>query len=177
MTFGGCSRSGKTGSHTAAVQVSSCVISEEAGKCKLSKNSRQRQNKTNQQASQIISLQAQNRKLSQLLKPKFLVETITQAVASSLKMGGNTKPDNSPSGYNSKPYLGKPHPSQLAPGVDGSLDLALTCWYCKDTGHLKENCVKLTQQLALDQQEPSNGGARKNDTNTIKNSQPLKKEN
>ena len=144
MTFGGHSRSGKTGSSTAAVEVSSFAISEEAGECKLSKNLGQRQNKINQQASQISSLEAQNRKLSQLLEPKFLVETITQAVASSLKMGGNTKPKNSPSGYNSKPYLGKPCPSQLAPSVDGSLDPALTCQYCKDTGHLKENCIKLT---------------------------------
>ena len=132
MTFSGHSRSGRTGSHIAAFEVSSCVISEEPGEHKLSKNSRQRQNKINQQASQISSLEAQNRKLSQLLEPKFLVETITQAVASSLKMGGNTKPDNSTSGYNSKPYLGKLHPSQLAPSVDP----ALTCPYSKDTCHL-----------------------------------------
>ena len=58
MTFVGCSRSEKTGSHTAAVEVSSCVISEEAGECRLSKKSRQRQNKINQQASQINSLEA-----------------------------------------------------------------------------------------------------------------------
>ena len=46
MTFSGNSRLGKTGSHTAAVEVSSCVISEEAGEHReLSKNSRQRQNK------------------------------------------------------------------------------------------------------------------------------------
>ena len=106
---------------------------------------RQRQNKINQQASQISRLEAQNRKLSQLLKPNFLVETITQAVTSSLKTGGNTKPNNSPSGYNNKPYLGKPCPSQFAPGVDVSLDPSLTCQYCRDTSHLKENCVKLTQ--------------------------------
>ena len=105
------------------------------------------------------------------------METITQAATSSLKMGGNTKPDNPTSDYNSKPYLGKPYPSQLVPGVDGSLDPALTCWYCKDTSHLKENCVKLTQQLALDNQEPSNGGTRKINNNNTKNSQPLKKEN
>ena len=145
MTFSGHSRSGKAGSHTAAVEVSSCVISEEAGVHRLSKNSRQRQNKINQQASQISSQEAQNKKLGQLLEPKFLVETITHAVANSLKMDKTTKLDSSPGGYNSKPYLGKPHPSQLAPGVDGSLDPALTCWYCKDTGHLKDNCVKLTQ--------------------------------
>ena len=144
MTFGGCNRLGKTGSHTSAVEVSSCVISEEAGECRLSKNSRQRQNMINQQASQINSLEARNKKLSQLLEPNFLVEMIAQAVASSLKLNKTTKLDSSSSGFTSKPYLGKPCPSQLAPGVDSSLDPTLTCRYCKDTGHLKENCIKLT---------------------------------
>ena len=64
MTFGSGSRSGKIGLHTAAVEVSLCVITEEAGEHKLSKNLRQRQNKINQQASQISSLEAQYRKYS-----------------------------------------------------------------------------------------------------------------
>ena len=72
------------------------------------------------------------------------METITGAVASNLNMGKSNNTESSPSGFVSKPYLGKPCPSQLAPGVDGSLDPSLTCRYCKDTGHLKENCVKLT---------------------------------
>ena len=177
VTFSGCSKSGKTGSHTASVEVSSCVISDEAGEHRLSKNSRQRQNKINQQDPQISSLEAQNRKLSQLLEPKFLVETITQAVASSLNINGNNKPSNSSSGYTSKPFLGKPHPSQLAPGVDGSLDLALTCQYCKDTGHLKENCMKLTLRLALDKEEPGNTGARKAANNPADDNRPPKMEN
>ena len=106
MTFSGQSRLGKTGSHTSAVGVSSCVISEGSGEHRMSKNSRQRQNKINQQASQIGSLEAQNWKLSQLLEPKFLVETITQVIATSLNIGRNNKPDNSLSGYNSKPTWG-----------------------------------------------------------------------
>ena len=144
------SRLGKTGSHTAAVEVSSCIISEETGECRLSKNLRQRQRKIDQQALQISSLEAQNKKLGQLLEPKFLVETITQAVASSLKMGKTTNPDSSPSGFISKPYLGKPCPSQLIPGVDSSLDPSLTCQYCKDTGHLKENCVQINPTTGLE---------------------------
>ena len=67
MTFGGWSRLGKTGSHTAAVEASSCVISEEVWGGRLSRNSRQRQKKINQQALQISSLEAQNKKLGQLL--------------------------------------------------------------------------------------------------------------
>ena len=42
MTFSGHSKSGETSSHTASVEVSSCVISEEAGEHRLSKKSRQR---------------------------------------------------------------------------------------------------------------------------------------
>ena len=37
MTFGGRSRSGKTSSHTATIEASSCIISEEAGEYRLSK--------------------------------------------------------------------------------------------------------------------------------------------
>ena len=82
--------------------------------------------------------------MGQLLEPKFLVETITKSVASNLNMGKTNNTEGSPSGCISKPYLGRPHPSQLAPGVDSSLDPSLTCQYCKDTRHLKKNCVKLT---------------------------------
>ena len=87
MMFGGRSKSGKTSSHTAAIETSSYVISEETGEHRLSKNSRQRQRKIEQQALQISSLEAQNKKLGQLLEPKFLVETITKVVASNLNMG------------------------------------------------------------------------------------------
>ena len=59
MMVGGRSKSGKTSSHTAVIETSSYAISEEAGEHKLSKNSRQRQRKIEQQASQISSLEAQ----------------------------------------------------------------------------------------------------------------------
>ena len=145
MMFGGQGRLGKTISHTATIEASSCIISEETGEHRMSKNARQRQRKIKQQAFQISSLKTQNKKLGQLLEPKFLVETITKAVASNLNMRKTTTAESSPSRFVSKPYLGRPHPSQLALGVDGSLDPLLTCQYCKDTGHLKENCVKLIQ--------------------------------
>ena len=113
--------------------------------------------------------------MGQLLEPKFLVETITKAVASNMNMGKIKNTECSPSGFVSKPYLGRPHPSQLAPGVDGSLDPSLTYWYCKDTGHLKDNCVKLTQRLVWNSQEPKSGGKPGSET-TTKNMLP-KKEN
>ena len=73
-------------------------------------------------------------------------------MASNLNISGGNKPQksytNGVSGYTRKPYLGRPRPLQLAPGVDGSLDPELSCQYCRDTGHLKENCVKLNRRLA-----------------------------
>ena len=130
------------------------MISEVSREPKLSKNSRQRQHKIDQQTAKISSLEAQNQKLAQLLEPKFLVETITKAVASNLNIGIDKKAAQNESGYTGKPYLGKPRPSKLALGIDGSLDPELSCRYCKDTGHLKENCVKLNRRLALENRQP-----------------------
>ena len=97
----------------------------------------------------------QNQKLAQLLEPKFLVETITKAVASNLNINMDKKSQQGKtSGYTGKPYLGKPRPSKLALGIDGSLNTELSCQYCKDTGHLKENCVKLNRSLALENKQP-----------------------
>ena len=58
------------------------------------------------------------------------------------------------SGYIGKPYLGKPRPPQLTPGIDGSLNPELSCWYWKDIGHLKENCIKLNRRLTLGNRQP-----------------------
>ena len=156
LTFGSQSWSGKVSSRTAAIETTASVISEVSREPKLSKNSRQRQHKIDQQATKISSLEAQNQKLVQLLEPKFLVETITKAVSSNLNINTDKKSlqHEQPSGYTSKPYLGKPRPSKLALGIDGSLDPELSCWYCKDTGHLKENCVKLNRKLALENKQP-----------------------
>ena len=103
-------------------------------------------------------MEAQNQKLTQLLDPKFLVDMITQAVANSLNISRGNKPQknntNCTSGYTSKPYLGKPHPPQLALGSDGSLNPELSCQYCKDIGHLKENCIKLNRRLAQENRQP-----------------------
>ena len=150
LTFGSRSRSGKVSSWTAAIETTASVISEVSREPKLSKNSQQRQHKIDQQAAKISSLEAQNQKLAQLLKPNFLVETIKKAVASNpnTNMDKKSSQKEQPSGYTSRPYLGKPRPLKLAPGIDGSLNPELSCHYCKDTGHLKENCVKLNRRLA-----------------------------
>ena len=121
MTFSGRRTLRKISSNTSVVEVSLSGISEEAEEPKLTKNSQQRQNQINQQAMCISSLGAQNQKLSQLLEPKFLVNAITTTVAGNLNIGQNNMPSSSSSwsGYTGEPYVGKPHSSQFAAGVDG----------------------------------------------------------
>ena len=155
LTFGSHSRSGKISSWEAAIETTASTISEVLQEPKLSKNSQQRQNKIDHQAAKISSLEAQNQKLAQLLEPKFLVETITKAVASNLNINVCNNPQKTESsGYTGKTYLGKPRPSKLASGIDGSLDPELSCQYCKDTSHLKEKCVKLNRRLAFENRQP-----------------------
>ena len=45
-------------------------------------------------------------------------------------------------------YNGKPQPSVLTSGTEESLDLTVTCQYCTDTGHIKDNCLRLQQKVA-----------------------------
>ena len=48
-----------------------------------------------------------------------------------------------------KPYLGLPREPQVTPSADGSLNAALSCKYCKDTGHDVSNCTKVKRKEAL----------------------------
>ena len=76
-------------------------------------------------------------------------------MASNLNINVGNKPQQSgTSGYTSRPYLGKPRPSKLTLVIDGSLDPELSCWYCKDTSHLKEKCIKLNRRLTFENKQP-----------------------
>ena len=98
--------------------------------------------------------------------PSKIVEVVTQAVA-----GGYQKSFQKPNTYQKstnpfvpsqqkpqasqnanpfgKPYLGPPREPQVTPGADGSLNPALSCKYCKDTGHDVSNCTKVKRKEAL----------------------------
>ena len=100
------------------------------------------------------------------LNPSKIAKVITQAVA-----GGYQKSFQKPSTYQKstnpfvpsqqkpqasqntnpfgKPYLGPPREPQVTPGADGSLNPALSCKYCKDTGHDISNCTKVKRKEAL----------------------------
>ena len=98
--------------------------------------------------------------------PSKIVEVVMQAVA-----GGYQKSFQKPNTYQKstnplvpsqqkpqasqntnlfgKPYLGPPREPQVAPGADDSLNPALSCKYCKDTGHDVSNCAKVKRKEAL----------------------------
>ena len=98
--------------------------------------------------------------------PSKIAEVVTQAVA-----GGYQKSFQKPNTYQKptnpfipsqqkpqasqntnpfgKPYLGSPREPQVTPGADGSLNPALSCKYCKDTGHNVSNCTKVKRKEAL----------------------------
>ena len=98
------------------------------------------------------------------LDPTKMVEAVTQAVASGYQKGyQRTNPfvkssnpfqatsqsqPNTTSQYG-RPYLGQPREPQLTPGADGNLNPALSCKYCKDTGHEVGNCAKVKRKEAL----------------------------
>ena len=98
--------------------------------------------------------------------PSKIAEVVTQVVA-----GGYRKSFQKPNTYQKptnpfipsqqkpqasqntnpfgKPYLGPPREPQVTPGADGSLNPALSCKYCKDTGHDVSNCAKVKRKEAL----------------------------
>ena len=113
--------------------------------------------------------------------PSKIVEVVTQAVAGGYQKSfqksntyqKSTNPfipsqqkqqANQGSNPFSKPYLGPYREPQVTPGADGSLNPALSCRYCKDTGHDVSNCAKVKRKEALkaaaasQQSNPANKG-------------------
>ena len=158
--FGGHARQRKSSATSSGINTEVNQISEPENR--PSKIPDSEKTKLNKQEAQIYTLQNQNTQLKGLLDPTLLVDVITQAVTTSLKISSQSiskgGAGTTRTGYVSKPYFGKPQPSQLAPGADESLNPDLDCWYCKDTSHLKENCIKLNHQLAQEQKktDPNN---------------------
>ena len=73
-----------------------------------------------------------------------LVKAITQAMSC---MYVGTKKSVSDQETKGNQFLGTNRPPELSKGLDGSLDPNLTCQYCKDTGHEKENCRQLQKKI------------------------------
>ena len=128
----------------------------------LSRNSRQRQSKIDAQAAEIAQMKTklnkalqEKKQLKKFFSPEKMVEAMTKVVSS---MTVQSRPSLSSKGtqyQGASSFKGRPRPPQLARGADGTLLPSITCNYCKDTGHFKDNCVwlnnKIARELAQDQ--------------------------
>ena len=123
----------------------------------LSHNSRQRQNKIDAQAAEIAHMKTElnkalqeNKQLKSLFSPDKVVEAMTKAVRA---MTMQSCPPSSSKGtqyQGASSFIGRPRPPQLACGANGTLLPSVTCNYCKDTRHFKDNCVQLNNKIACE---------------------------
>ena len=122
----------------------------------LSHNSRQRQNKINTQAAEIANMKAklnkalqENKQLKSLFSPDKMVEAMTKAVGAMTMQSRPTATSSKGTQYQgASSFISRPRPPQLAHGADGTLLPSMTCNYCKDTRHFKDNCVQLNNKIA-----------------------------
>ena len=96
-----------------------------------------------QQKEEIENLKAS---LATKVSQQQLVSAILQEMSYLFVGNKKTTSDNNNTG--GKKFLGTSRPPKSAMGTDGSLDINLICWYCKDTGHKLENCKQLQCKLA-----------------------------
>ena len=120
----------------------------------LSCNLRQRQTKINAQAAEITTMKTElnkalqeNKRLKSLFSPEKMVEAMTKVVsAMTVQTCLTSSMGTQYQGASS--YIGRPRQPQLACGADGTLQPSVTCFYCKDTRHVKDNCVWLNNKIA-----------------------------
>ena len=120
----------------------------------LSCNSRQRQAKIDAQAAKITSMKTElnkalqeNKRLKSMFSPEKMVEAMTKAV-SAMTMQSHLTSSKGTQYQGASNFIGRPRQPQLACGADGTLQPSVTCFYCKDTRHFKDNCVQLNRKIA-----------------------------
>ena len=139
-----------SGKQHAKVSITTAAV-DSGDKEHLSCNSRQRQTKINAQAAEITSMKAElnkalqeNKKLKSLFSPEKMVEAMTKAVSAMTMQSHPSSTSSKGTQYQGAlSFIGRPRPPQLARGANGMLLPSVTCNYCKDTGHFKDNCVWL----------------------------------
>ena len=131
------------------------------------KSQAKKDKKISAQSSQIKDLRskldqavAENSQIRELLSPATLTTAFSNMLmatktsfANKSRYAGNQQPGKG------KPFLGKCHPSKLTAGKDGVTNPDQSCQYCKDMGHLLENCVRLEarQQFLANQEKLKEG--------------------
>ena len=127
---------------------SSGALKEQKTHSQKKGNSKDKKIKSQRQLIEKQKWEIENLKATQAtgVSPQQLVSVISQAI-SYLYVGNNRTPKGNTSNSGKK-FIGTSRPPKPSMGVDGSLNVNLTCWYCKDTGHELENCKWLQNNLA-----------------------------
>ena len=120
----------------------------------FSYSSRKRQSMINAQAAKITTVKAElnkaleeNRKLKDLFSTDKMVEAMTKAVKD-MTMQSGPKTSKGTQYQGASNYIGRQRQPQLAHGANGMIQPDVICFYCKDTGHYKNNCVWLNNKIA-----------------------------
>ena len=124
----------------------------------LSHNSRKMQSKIDALAAKITAVKAkvnkaleEKKKLKDLFSPEKMIEVMSKVVSTmNMQSGPKTSKDTQYQGASN--YIGRQQQPQLVCGVNGMLQPSVTCFYCKDTGHIKNNCVWLNNKIACELQ-------------------------
>ena len=127
----------------------------------LSHNSRRQQSKIDAQTAEIATMKTElnralqeNKRLKSLFSPEKMIEAMSKVV-SAMTVQGHPKSSKGTQYQGASNYIGREQQPQLAHGADGTLQPSVTWFYCKDTGHIKNNCVwlnnKITHELAQEQ--------------------------
>ena len=120
----------------------------------LSHNSRRWQSKIDAQAAEMATMKTElnkalheNKRLKSLFSPEKMVEAMSKAV-SAMTVQRYPKSTKGTQYQRASNYIGRPRQPQLACGANGTLQPSVTHFYCKDTRHIKDNCVWLNNKIA-----------------------------
>ena len=124
----------------------------------FSHNSHRHQHNTGTQAAEITNMKSElnsaleeNQNLKEMFNPHWLVEAISKVVGN-ITMKEGPKPPQGTQYQGNSNYVRRLGQPQLAHGANGTLELTVTCHYCRDRGHIKDNCVCLCNKIAHDMQ-------------------------
>ena len=91
-----------------------------------------------------------------------MVKAMTKAV-SAMTMQNHPTSSRGTQYQGASSYIGRPRQPQLSLGANGTLQPSVTCFYCKDTRHVKDNHVQLNNKIAheLAQEQATTSGKAK----------------
>ena len=89
-------------------------------------------------------------KLKEMFNPNWLVKAMTKVVSNNMTMKESPKTSQGTQYKGAFNYVSRLRQPELACGANGKLKPNVSCHYCKDRGHIKDNCVCLNNKISGD---------------------------